>query len=224
MAAKLTRAFTDSAAALLAALATALFLGNDASASTASPHELIFRISLKEFFGIFDTVTLAVLLGILILRSPGLKLTLIFWFAINTALYRGIVPWQGGHMGGYLGPLAHTFNLSAGLTNRLLSGVFLYLLAGSAALLIWNLLMRPREIPWATVCPHCGGQIAFSAANSGKTILCPHCRKETRLREPDLLKMACPACAGHLEFPDYAQGRKIPCPHCHLEIILQKMG
>jgi len=188
MTAKLTRCFTDSAAALLAAMAMALFLGNGASASTASPRELIFMAPMTVFFEILDALTLAVLLGILILRRPGLKLALILWFAIMVAIYRLGVQWHNGHMGGYLGPLAHTFNLSTGLTNRLLNGVFLYLLAGSA-LLLAGTWFQTRTIPpsppsYKTACVHCGGHLAFSAPDLGRKIACPHCQTEITLAKP----------------------------------------
>jgi hypothetical protein len=145
MRAQLTRCFTDSAAALLAALATALSLGNRAGASTASPHEPIFALPLDVLFWISDAVTLVVLLGVLFLRRPGWKLVLIFWFAANLGSYR--LAWQvyGAHPGGYLGALAHAFHLSIGGTNTLLNGVFLYLLTGSAALLLWGRLAAPQE-------------------------------------------------------------------------------
>jgi DNA-directed RNA polymerase subunit RPC12/RpoP len=224
MHAKLTRYFTDSVAALLTAFAAALFIGNVASAKLVPPHDPLFAVSMSNFFWILGAVALVVMLVAVFSEQPRFKLFLILWFATNMIIYRLGLQWQGVHApNGYVGSLAHAFNLSSGFTYSLLSLLFLYLFTVSAFLLFWNYLARPAEVSLKAICIHCSGHIAFSAQNLGQRIPCPHCQKETILRKPDLLlKMACYFCKEHIEFPTYAIGEKIRCPHCKMEIGLKE--
>ena len=223
MQSKLTLYFTNSVAGLLTAFATALFLGNIASADIVQPHDPLFAIRMDLFFWILGLAAMAVAIGCIFMRQPHFKLALILWFAATVVIYRLGLQWQGVHTAlGYLGRLAHTFNLSTGFTNSLLHLLFLYLFTGSTVLWLWNLLARPEEVPLKVICIHCGGHIAFSARNLGQKIPCPHCHKETTLRKSDLLKMTCFFCQEHVEFPIHAIGEKIPCPHCKMDITLKE--
>ena len=221
MTTKLTRIFTDSAAALLAAFATALLLGNVA-AKLVQPLDPVFALPMDRLFWILGAITWVVLLAIVFLRSPCGKLGLILWFAANLAIYRLSLLWLGFHTSGYLGSLAHTFDLSGGATDKLLNLLFLYLLIGSAVLLLWQLLARPEEVPGKAICAHCGGHIAFSRRNLGQKIPCPHCQAGIILRGPEFLKTACFFCQQHIEFPAHAIGGRISCPHCKMEITLKE--
>jgi hypothetical protein len=220
---KLTRGFTDSAAALLAALAAMLWMANLASGGLVPPHEPVLLISMRTFFWTLGVMALAVALACIIASNHRLKLALIFWLALNLVVYETGLLSTGAHGAvGYLGALADAFGLSTRMVETFLKALFLYLLTGSAALLVWSWLQKPAIEAYKTACPHCGGHIAFSAGNLGRQIACPHCQKPTTLRKPDLLKMSCFFCKEHIEFPPHALGEKIPCPHCKMDITLKE--
>lgn len=222
---KLAHYFMNSVAALLAAFATGLFLCNIANFQLNQPHDPLFAISMNFLFWILGVGAMGVAVACIIIRRPRFKLAHVLWFATNLMIYRLGLQWQGvpdAH--GYLGSLAHAFNLSDGFTNGLLNLLFLYLFTGSAALLLWDFLAKPEAVPLKTFCVHCGGHIAFSADNVGQKVLCPHCRKETTLRKPGLLKMSCYFCKEHIEFPSHAIGHKMRCPHCKNDITLMETG
>ena len=223
MQAKLTRCFTESAAALLAAFITALYISNVANSKLVQPRDPLFGVPMNVIFWILGAGAIIVMLAAIFMQKSRFKLALILCFTTNLIIYRMGMQWQGVHNpGGYLGTLAHTFNLSTSFTNDLLSLLFLYFFTISTALLLWNFLAKPKEIPLKAFCVHCGGHIAFSAGNLGQKIPCPHCQKETTLRKPDLLKMSCFFCQEHFEFPSHAIGEKMPCPHCNMDITLKE--
>jgi hypothetical protein len=223
MQSKLTLYFTDSVAGLLTAFTTALFLCNIASAKLVQPHDPLFAVPMNAFFWILGLAAMAVMLACIYMRQLRFKLALILWFASYLIIYRLGLQWQGMHnTRGYISKLAHTFNLSNGVTNSLLNFLFLYLFIVSAVLLIWKFLARPVEVPVKAVCDHCGGHIAFLPQNIGQEISCPHCRETVTLQTPGNLKMSCVLCGGHIEFPAQALGQKIPCPHCRSTITLLK--
>jgi prepilin-type N-terminal cleavage/methylation domain-containing protein len=150
---------------------------------------LIELLVVIAIIGILAAMLLPALgLVLLFLRRTGLKLALILCFATNAAIYRGFVQWQDQRMGGYLGSLAHPFNLSTEFTDRLLIGMMLYLLMGSAVLLARTWFQKthvPTEAAsHKTACVHCGGHIAFSAPDLGRKIHCPHCQTEITLTQP----------------------------------------
>jgi DNA-directed RNA polymerase subunit RPC12/RpoP len=215
--------FVNSAMALLTAFATALFLGNVANAELTQPYDPLFAVPINLIFWIFGAVSMAVAIALVCLPQPRFKLMVILWFAANVIVYRLEAEWQGANdLRSYLGGLAHAFNLSNGFNNRLLNLLFLYLAGGSVGLLLWQCLARPEEVPLKAICGNCGGHIAFSTANLGQRISCPHCQKTTVLHEPGNLKMSCFFCKKHIEFPAHALGQKIKCPHCEKDITLKE--
>jgi hypothetical protein len=185
MKSKLTLYFTDSAAALLTAFTTALFLCNFASAELSQPRDPLFTVPMDVFFWILGLGAMAVMLACIYMRQPRLKLAIILWFATILIIYRLGLQWQGVHnTHGYVDVLAHAFNLSNGAANSLLNFLFLYIFIGSAALLLWNFLARPGDVPFKVACAHCGRHIEFSAHAVGQKIPCPHCAKTITLLTP----------------------------------------
>jgi DNA-directed RNA polymerase subunit RPC12/RpoP len=223
MQSKLTHYFTNSVAALLGAFVSALFLSNIANFKFIQPHDPLFVIPMDICFWLLGLAAMAVAFACVLVSQPRFKLALILWSGTNLIIYRLGLQWQGVHSThGYVGPLARTFNLPNGVTSDLLTVLFLYLFTGSAALLIWNFLANPEEVPAKTICDHCGGHIAFSPQNVGQKIPCPHCQEPVTLQAPNNLKMSCVLCGGHIEFPAHALGQKIQCPHCRSTITLLK--
>jgi DNA-directed RNA polymerase subunit RPC12/RpoP len=227
MQAKLTRGFTDSAAALLAALALGLLLSNLASATLVPPREPVLLLTLRTFFWALAGMALAVALITIFAANLRLKLALVLWLALNLVVYEIGLRSTGAHgAGGYLGSLADTFGLSTRVADVFLKALFLYLLAGSFTLLAWSWFqkstLKSNSATYKTACAHCGGHIAFSIRNLGQIIPCPHCQQPTTLRKPDFLKMTCFFCKEHIEFPTHALGEKIPCPHCNMDITLKE--
>jgi DNA-directed RNA polymerase subunit RPC12/RpoP len=220
---KLTNYFTGSVPGLAGALTAALWLCNVAGATLVQPRDPLLAVPMSTLFWVLGLGAMAVALACTYMRHSRLKLALILWFAATVAIFRLALEWQGVHsLSGYTGSLARTFNLPIGLANTLLNLLFLYLLAGSACLLLWDSLPRPQEVPLKTLCTHCGGHIAFSLGNVGEKVACPHCRMETVLQKLGMLKMSCYFCKGHIEFPTYAIGEKIRCPHCKMDISLKE--
>jgi hypothetical protein len=224
MQAKLNRCFIDFAAALLTAMAVAFILSNLASGTLVQPHDPVFMISMRTLFWILGALGLAVAAVCIFAGNPRLKLALVLWFALNLVVYERGLQSSGTHGArGYLGTLAATFSLSTSTADMVLKALFLYLLIGSSALLVWLMFTVKMEKTFLkTTCAHCGGHIAFSARNLGQKIPCPHCQATITLRKPDLLKMSCYFCQEHIEFPTHAIGEKIPCPHCKMDITLKE--
>jgi hypothetical protein len=178
---------------------------------------------MKSIFWILGAGALGLALAVIFVRHPRFKLALILWFSAVGVIYRLGLQSQGGdNLRGYLGGVAHTFNLTTSFTNSLLNLLFLSLFLGSASLLLWSFLARAEEVQLKAVCAHCGGHIAFSARNLGQRLPCPHCQKTISLRKPGLLKMSCFFCHGHIEFPAQAIGGKVACPHCKMDITLKE--
>ena len=223
MQSKVSHYFATSVAALLGALATGLILCNLADAKLLQPHEPLLAVRMSTLYWVLALGAMAVALACVYVRQARLKLALILWFAGTLAIYRLGLGWQGiPSLRGYLGSLAHAFNLSTTSVDVLLSLLFSYLLAGSAGLLLWNCLARPTRGVAKTVCAHCGGHIEFADRNVGQKVPCPHCGRETTLRQPGMLKIACYFCNKHIEFPAHALGTKIQCPHCKMDITLKE--
>jgi hypothetical protein len=238
MQAKLYRCFIDIAAALLTAMAVALILSNLASGTLMQPHDPILMISMRTFFWILGAGALGVALTCIFAENSRLKLALVLWFALNLVVYEFGFYWSGAHGArGYLGTLADTFGLSTGMADTILKVLFLYLLTGSFALLVWSWRQKPvtseRTLPkniasadeselLKMTCVLCHGHIQFSAKNLDQKIPCPHCRETITLKRQANIKTSCVACDGHIEFPIDALGQTIACPHCKTSITLQR--
>jgi DNA-directed RNA polymerase subunit RPC12/RpoP len=219
---RLIHYFINSATALLAAFAAALFLSNIAHAKLVAPREPLFALQTSTLFWILGMEAMAGALACVYMRPSRFKLGVVLWFAATVVIYRLGLQWQGIHsLCGYIASLANTFGLSSGFAIILLNLLFSYLFTGSAALLLWDCLARPEEVQLKAACIHCGGHIAFSSGNLGQKIVCPHCSKETTLHKPGMRKMSCYFCKGHIEFPAHAIGEKIHCPHCNMGITLK---
>jgi DNA-directed RNA polymerase subunit RPC12/RpoP len=216
------RLFTDSAAALLLAMAAAIWISNHANAGLSLPHDPILNISMRTTFWMAGAMASVVALVCLFSKPIAFKAGLILWLALNLLAYQAGFVWGGSHrgLGGYLNSVANTFDLPVGATSLILKIASGYLFIGSLMTLLW--LWREKAQGYLkAVCAHCGGHIAFAPKSLGQKIPCPHCQKETTLRKPDLLKMACFFCKEHIEFPAHAIGEKIPCPHCKMDITLK---
>ena len=220
---KAIRFFTDSAGALLLAVALAMFIANWASAGLTQPHDLTLMISMRNIFWIAGIIELGVAMVCLFGKQVGLKVILLCWLTMTLAVYQLGFSWNGDNrgVGAYLASMADTFGITSNTTYWLLKIVFLYLLIGSSIALLW--LWREGTRGYLkTACPHCGEHIAFLPQSLGQTIPCPHCRETVALQAPGNLKMSCVLCGGHIEFPAHALGQKIPCPHCTKTITLLK--
>lgn len=217
------RYFTNSVVVLLAMFATALFAGNAACLRLTQPRDPLLAISMDALLWILGLGALAVALVCVRSTKPRLQLALVGWFAANVVVYRVGLYWVGvPDIRGYVSSLAGVFNLSAGLAAGLLNGLFLYLFTVSAALLAWSTLGKAEEVALKAICARCGGHIAFSPRNLGRSVPCPHCQSSVTLRSPENLKMSCYFCKGHIEFPPHARGTKLKCPHCGMDITLKQ--
>ncbi len=222
---KLTFYFTNSAAALLAAMATVFFVGNLATGTLVQPHDPVLMVSMRILFWILGMAGLAVSLFCIFANNPQWKIALVLWLSLDLVIYGFAFQWSGTHgLGTYLGAVAEPFGLSTGTSGFILTAMFVYLLVGSSFLLGSSWWQKIREEAGGYLkipCPSCGGKIKFPPADMGRQIPCPHCQVLLTLRKPeDRMKMVCVLCGGHVEFPAHALGQKIPCPHCAKTITL----
>ncbi len=176
--------FTHSAGALLLGLAAAMVIANWASAGLTQPHDPLFMVSMRTLFWVAALVALAA--GLLCLRDTPvwLKLGLLFWLALNVAVYQAGLRWCGPihDFSVYLGGLATAFGLTPPLTYWMLNLVFLYLLIGSSTSLLWLWARSRNHLKMA--CGRCGGHIEFHVRGIGQRAACPHCAAEITLLVP----------------------------------------
>jgi hypothetical protein len=220
---KIFRLFTESAGALLLALAMAMFISNRANAAITMPHDPLLMISMRNTFWIIGAIELFVALVCLFGKQLRFNAILVLWLATNLFVYQIGFLGSGNHrgLGVYLSSLANTFGITSNTAYLILKIVSLYLLVGSSIALLW-LWREGAKGYLKTACPHCGEHIAFLPQSLGQNIPCPHCEANITLSKPENLKMSCVLCGGHIEFPVYALGQKLPCPHCAKNITLLK--
>jgi DNA-directed RNA polymerase subunit RPC12/RpoP len=185
MQAKATRFFTNSAGALLLAVALAMFIANWASVGLTQPHDPVFMISMRNLFWIVGAIALVVAMICLFGEKIWLKITLVLWLAANLSAYQIGILWKGSHAGFsvYLNSLAEAFGITSHAAYLILGLVFLYLLVGSSASLLW-LWMDNTGGYLKNVCARCGKHIEFPAQGIGQEIACPHCGAMVTLQKP----------------------------------------
>ena len=109
-----------------------------------------------------------------------LSLALMGWLAVNSVVY-GIGLWTMGwpHPWVFVGGLTGWLSVSPLLADSILFEMTLYLLIGSAILLLLpkrKVAVLPEAAQYFRIhCPSCGGKTAFTAQWTGQTIACPHC-------------------------------------------------
>jgi hypothetical protein len=228
---KVIRYFNHSAAALLLALATAMFIANWASTGLVQPREPVFLISMRTIFWLLGAIEICLALFCLYGQRVWWQAALIAWFAMNLVVYQAGFFWTGEQrkFDVYLDRLAQAFALTSHDAYLILGTVVLYLLGGSLLVL---LLLRSEDWVERTYsrisgrlkmsCPACGVHIKFAIKNLGQKVSCPQCQASITLRKPDLLKTACYFCKGHIEFPAHSIGEKLKCPHCKMDITLME--
>lgn len=222
-----TEVFVNSAGFFLLAFALAMFAQNWASAGFASPLDPLFRISMRNVFWAAGGLAAIVALTCLFIgKGHTLKMLLVLWLAVILLTCQFGFRSSGAHnTQAYLYTLGDTFDVSAETTMRLLGGLVLYLLVGSAGLLLCSWVAESHHAKAGYLkmyCPACGGHVEFLPTNLGQTIPCPHCQASVMLRKPENLKISCYFCEGHIEFPPHAIGTKMACPHCKMDITLKE--
>jgi DNA-directed RNA polymerase subunit RPC12/RpoP len=183
---KAVRFFTNSAGTLLMAVALALFVANWASTGLTQSHDPVLMISMRNLFWVVGVVALVVAMVCLFGEKIWLKTILILWLMMNLLAYQIGFLSKGIHVsfGVYLSSLAEAFGITAHTAYLILGIVFLYLLAGSLASLLW--LWRNNTGGYLeNACAHCGVYIEFPAQGIGQEIACPHCGAMVTLQRPD---------------------------------------
>ena len=186
MQSKAVRFFTNLAGALLLAVALAMFIANWASAGLTQPHDPVLMISMRNLFWIVGAIALVVAMVCLFGEQVWLKTTLVLWLAMNLFAYQIGFLWKGSHAGFsvYLNSLAGAFGMTSRTAYLILGIVFLCLLVGSSASLLW--LWRDNTGGYLkNACARCGKHIEFPAQGIGQKIVCPHCGTTITLQRPD---------------------------------------
>ena len=181
--------FTDSAGALLLAVATAMFISNGAGAGWVPPRDPFLGISMPVVFWAVGAVESAVGLVCLFGKQAGLKAILILWLAMNFLAYQLGLCWTVGprSFNGYWGNLAAAFHVASGMAYWTLMAVYVYLLIGGVVSLVWPLVHKspPKTEGYIeNSCIYCGGGIEFPIRGIGQRIACPHCMATVTLCEP----------------------------------------
>jgi DNA-directed RNA polymerase subunit RPC12/RpoP len=186
MQAKATRFFTNSAGTLLLAVALAMFIANWASAGLTQPHDPVLMVPMQNLFWIVGIIALVVAMICLFDKRVWLKITLVLWLAVNLFAYQIGFLLKGSHAGFsvYLNSLAEAFGITSHTAYLILEIVFLYLLVGSLASLLWLWVGNAKGY-LKNACVHCGKHIEFPAKGVGQKIACPHCGAMVTLQKPD---------------------------------------
>src|ERR1035437_4880545 len=137
---RILRIFTNSAAALLLAMASALFLINlTGPVHLVQPHDPIFAISLRYLFWIIGGIAVLAAWLCLFSERPALPTAWVAWLATNFLIYRIGLYWNGCHdLTGFLGSFSYAFGIPAKAANMMADLAFAYLLMGSCAALLWQ--------------------------------------------------------------------------------------
>jgi hypothetical protein len=140
MQARATRFFTNSAGALLLAVALAMFIANWASAPLTQPHDPVLMVPMQNLFWIVGAVALVVAMVCLFGERVWLKMTLILWLVVNLLAYQIGFSLKGGHSGFsvYLNSLAEAFGISPIAAGLILQIIFVYLLLGGCVFLVFK--------------------------------------------------------------------------------------
>ncbi|MGO9271447.1 MAG: hypothetical protein ACLQOO_14495 [Terriglobia bacterium] len=140
------RFFTNTAAALLLALSTALFIINlSGPPDLILPRDPISGLSFRYLFWIFAVV--AALLAFLCLFSdrPVRLLPWVAWLAFNFLVYRVGLYFDGCHsLAGFLSCVTYAFGLPPKAASLLLDLAFAYLLIGSCITLLCHWLRSSK--------------------------------------------------------------------------------
>jgi hypothetical protein len=217
--------FKDSAAAILLALASVLFIANWTSPPDwVWPLDPVINLPFRTLCWAVGGVAVVAALICLFADRPAFSLGLLAWLGLNAMMYLIGTYLQGWHgQSGLFESISHSFSLPPDLTNLLVSLLAVYLLAGSVGSLFWlRRLGKLDEKLGKMPCPACGVHIRFDRGNTGQKTGCPQCQASITLRQPDLLKMSCFFCKEHIEFPAHAIGEKLKCPHCNQDITLKE--
>lgn len=221
---KVISIYTNSAGALLLAVAVALFLINWTNpVDTVPPHDLIFQMPLNKQLWIMGGIAGVSALICFFIEWATMSALLLLWLALNYLAVRIGLWFEGNHsLTGYLGGFTYNFSISANATGVMADMFFIYLFIGGC-LSLWFGRRLPAPVEFQKMsCPACGGHVKFPLRNLGQKVDCPHCRVTVALRNPEeRLKSSCFFCYGHIEFPAHAVGAKIPCPHCKMDITLK---
>jgi hypothetical protein len=195
------RFFTNTAAALLLAMATALFIINlSGPPHLVLPRDPISGLSLRYLFWIIDGLAVLIAWFCLFSERPARSVPWVAWFAANFLIYRIALCFEGCHsLTGFLASVTYAFGLPAKAASVLVDMTFAYLLIGSSTALLCHWL-RSSSNP--------------SLRHSNSPVLHPS--------NTPFLKTICFFCKGHIEFPPHAIGEKIHCPHCKMDITLKE--
>jgi DNA-directed RNA polymerase subunit RPC12/RpoP len=163
-----------------------MFIANWASAGLTQPHDPVFMVSMRNLFWIVGAIALVVAMICLFgEHQVWMKIALVLWLAVNLFAYQIGFLWKGSHAGFsvYLNSLAEAFGMASHTAYLILGLVFLYLLMGSLASLLW-LWMDNTGGYLKNACARCGKHIEFPAQGIGQKIACPHCGVTITLQRP----------------------------------------
>jgi hypothetical protein len=214
--------FVSSAGALLALTGSAYLVQFFSDIQSLDVIDPVFNISFRWLIFVIGILHLGTAVSCLFTTRKIFSLWLIVWVAMQFMIYR-IGLWQMGWPRPYalVSIFTEGLSVSAAIGDAFVMASILYLLGGSA----WVLLkMRQDQLARDFLklsCPACYVHIRFAVKNLGLTISCPKCNATVILRKPDeSLKISCYFCKGHIEFPLHAIGAKMACPHCKMDITL----
>ena len=135
------RFFISSAIVILLLSAVAKFVSATGTARILSQRDPLIGLSYRRvllFGAAIESVTVVALLAT---RVRSRQLATLAWLSLLFAAYRvGSALIGAPRLCPCLGTISEALHLPAVIVNRTMSGVFLYLIIGSFALLVWELL------------------------------------------------------------------------------------
>ena len=210
------RFFTNTAAALLLAMATALFVINlSGPPHLVLPRDPISGLSLRYLFWIIGVIAAGIAWFCLFSERPARTIPWVAWFATNFLIYRIALFFEGCHsLSGFLASVTYAFDLPAKAASVLVDIAFAYLLIGSSTALLFHWLHSSEN-------PIIQQSINPSRQSSPTPSLQPSNTPPLPLSTPPFLTLSCPACGGHIEIATRDLSQKTPCPHCKMDITLK---
>jgi DNA-directed RNA polymerase subunit RPC12/RpoP len=167
--------FTSVSAIALLAIGLAFLVSDVSSLHLTEPKDPLFNIPIRLVLLVVAAVFIGVATTCLSLKAAWLQLGLLLWASANFLVYEGVLFYGDQHisLAPYLSCVANAYALSPRVLSAALNLVLICIFAGG--LMLSGALWAKNHFLNRISCDKCGGHIAFSSRDEGRSIDCPHC-------------------------------------------------